>query len=109
MPRRGLHLAAELSKHGACLLRQTNDGFVIAEEDLRLRGPGEVLGQRQSGLPEFCLADLAEHGDLLGLARQQAERILLTSRGLEHPEMGKYALLLSLFEKDSAVQFLNSA
>ena len=90
------------------IMRQTNDGFVIAEEDLRLRGPGEVLGQRQSGLPEFCLADLAAHSDLLGLAHQQAEKILLSSRGLDHPEMEKYVLLLSLFERDSAVQFLNS-
>lgn len=90
------------------IMRQTNDGFVIAEEDLRLRGPGEVLGQRQSGLPEFCLADLAAHTDLLGLAHQQAEKILLSSQGLDHPEMEKYVLLLSLFEKDSAVQFLNS-
>ena len=90
------------------IMRQTNDGFVIAEEDLRLRGPGEVLGQRQSGLPEFCLADLAAHSDLLGLAHQQAEKILLSSQGLDHPEMEKYVLLLSLFERDSAVQFLNS-
>ena len=57
-------------------MRATNDGFIIAEEDLRLRGPGEVLGQRQSGLPEFCLADLALHADLLPIARAQAERIL---------------------------------
>ena len=90
------------------IMRQTNDGFVIAEEDLRLRGPGEVLGQRQSGLPEFCLADLAAHSNLLGLAHQQAKKILLSSRGLDHPEMEKYVLLLSLFERDSAVQFLNS-
>ncbi len=90
------------------IMRQTNDGFVIAEEDLRLRGPGEVLGQRQSGLPEFCLADLAAHADLLGLAHQQAQKILSSSQELDHPEMEKYVLLLSLFERDSAVQFLNS-
>jgi ATP-dependent DNA helicase RecG len=90
------------------IMRQTNDGFVIAEEDLRLRGPGEILGQRQSGIPEFCLADLAVHGDLLSLAHQQAEKILLTSRNIDSPEMAKYALLLSLFERDCAVQFLNS-
>lgn len=90
------------------IMRQTNDGFVIAEEDLRLRGPGEVLGQRQSGLPEFCLADLAAHGDLLALARQQAEHVLTRGQSLDHPDMAGYALLLSLFERDSAVQFLES-
>ena len=90
------------------IMRQTNDGFVIAEEDLRLRGPGEVLGQRQSGLPEFCLADLAEHSDLLALARQQAERVLARGQNFDHPDMAPYALLLSLFERDSAVQFLES-
>tara|TARA_B100000963_G_scaffold295931_1_gene266994 strand:+ start:64 stop:384 length:321 start_codon:yes stop_codon:yes gene_type:complete len=90
------------------IMRQTNDGFVIAEEDLRLRGPGEVLGHRQSGLPEFCLADLAAHSDLLSLAHKQAEKVLLSSQGLDHPEMEKYVLLLSLFERDSAVQLLNS-
>ena len=54
-------------------MRDTNDGFVIAEEDLELRGPGEFLGQRQSGVPEFVLANLAVHR-LLGLARTEAQR-----------------------------------
>ena len=99
---------SETAKARLKIMRQTNDGFVIAEEDLRLRGPGEVLGQRQSGLPEFCLADLAAHGDLLALARQQAERVLARGHNLDHPDMAPYALLLSLFERDSAVQFLES-
>ena len=90
------------------IMRATNDGFVIAEEDLRLRGPGEVLGQRQSGLPEFCLADLALHADLLPLARQQAENILEKGFSLDAPEMEPYVVLLSLFERDNAVRFLAS-
>ena len=90
------------------IMRATNDGFVIAEEDLRLRGPGEVLGQRQSGLPEFCLADLALHADLLPLARQQAENILEKGFRLDAPEMEPYVVLLSLFERDNAVRFLAS-
>ena len=90
------------------IMRATNDGFIIAEEDLRLRGPGEVLGQRQSGLPEFCLADLALHADLLPLARQQAENILGKGLSLDAPEMEAYAILLSLFERDNAVRFLAS-
>ncbi|MGB1934201.1 MAG: ATP-dependent DNA helicase RecG [Candidatus Puniceispirillaceae bacterium] len=90
------------------IMRATNDGFIIAEEDLRLRGPGEVLGQRQSGLPEFCLADLALHADLLPLARQQAEAVLEKGLSLYAPEMQAYATLLSLFERDNAVRFLAS-
>ncbi|MDC6458207.1 ATP-dependent DNA helicase RecG [Alphaproteobacteria bacterium] len=84
------------------VMRDTNDGFVIAEEDLELRGPGEFLGQRQSGMPEFVLADLAAHRDLLSLARSEAGRIL------EQKEQNHMNLLLSLFERDSAVKFLAS-
>jgi len=50
-------------------LRQTEDGFVIAEEDLRLRGAGELLGERQSGLPAFRLANLPAHSELIAAAR----------------------------------------
>src|SRR3546814_11667947 len=56
------------------ILRETDDGFRIAEEDLKLRGAGELLGTRQSGLPAFRLADLAVHGDLLAIARHDADR-----------------------------------
>ena len=84
------------------VMRDTNDGFVIAEEDLELRGPGEFLGQRQSGMPEFVLADLAAHRDLLTLARNEAGRIL------EQNDQNHMNLLLSLFERDSAVKFLAS-
>ncbi len=90
------------------IMRATNDGFVIAEEDLRLRGPGEVLGQRQSGMPEFCLANLASHADLLALARQQAEQLVARGYGLDTEQMRPYLGLLSLFERDNAVKFLAS-
>jgi len=73
---------------------------VIAEEDLNLRGPGEFLGQRQSGVPEFILADLAAHRDLLVTARGQAQS-MLAANNTNHIN-----LLLSLFERDSAVKFL---
>jgi ATP-dependent DNA helicase RecG len=88
------------------VMRETNDGFVIAERDLELRGPGEFLGQRQSGVPEFTIADLAAHQDLLALAREVA-------RGMVGPDnrlvdQTQCDLLLSLFERDSAVRFLAS-
>ena len=87
-------------------MRETNDGFVIAERDLELRGPGEFLGQRQSGLPEFVLADLAAHRDLLALARDVAATMLDDQ---DRPvDQAKTDMLLSLFERDSAVRFLAS-
>src|SRR3546814_5420989 len=64
------------------ILRETDDGFRIAEEDLKLRGAGELLGTRQSGLPAFRLADLAVHDALLAIARDDASLVL---RSEEHP------------------------
>ena len=98
----------ETAKSRLNTMRNHDDGFIIAEEDLRLRGPGEVLGQRQSGLPEFKLADLAVHSELIGIARQQAEQIIQSDPDLSQQESAPYRALLSLFEKDVAVQFLAS-
>lgn len=88
------------------IMKDSNDGFRIAEEDLKLRGPGEVLGRRQSGDPEFTLADLAYHGDLLELARDQVHRILKENPTLEGTEGERIKLLLALFERDRAVTYL---
>ena len=88
------------------IMKDSNDGFRIAEEDLKLRGPGEVLGRRQSGDPEFTLADLAYHGDLLELARDQVHRILEENPTLEGTEGEHIKLLLALFERDRAVTYL---
>ncbi|QOW25121.1 ATP-dependent DNA helicase RecG [Lysobacter sp. H23M47] len=60
-------------------MRATNDGFLIAEKDLELRGPGELLGTRQTGLAEFRLADLARDADLLPQVHELAERLLRDS------------------------------
>jgi ATP-dependent DNA helicase RecG len=54
----------------------TQDGFEIAQKDLELRGPGEIFGTRQAGLPEFVVADLVEDGELLELARREAVRVV---------------------------------
>ena len=60
-------------------MRETNDGFVIAEKDLELRGPGELLGTRQTGLAAFRVADLARDADLLPLVQEVGERLLAES------------------------------
>ena len=91
---------SETASKRLSVLRETNDGFVIAEEDLSLRGPGEFLGQRQSGVPEFVLADLAVHRDLLAMARTEAHTMLAANASSD------INLLLCLFERDSAVKFL---
>jgi ATP-dependent DNA helicase RecG len=90
------------------ILRETNDGFVIAEEDLRLRGAGELLGTRQSGLPEFRLADLAVHGELLAAARDDAAIVLSRDPDLKTERGQTLRTLLYLFERDAAVKFLQS-
>ncbi len=90
------------------ILRETDDGFRIAEEDLRLRGAGELLGTRQSGFPEFRLADLALHGELLAVARDDARLILGTDPDLTGPRGPALRVLLYLFERDAAVKYLRS-
>ncbi|MFQ5939787.1 MAG: helicase-related protein, partial [Alphaproteobacteria bacterium] len=90
------------------ILRETDDGFRIAEEDLRLRGAGELLGTRQSGLPDFRLADLAEHAELLAVARDDAQLILERDPGLETPRGAALRTLLYLFERDAVVKYVRS-
>ena len=90
------------------ILRESEDGFRIAEEDLRLRGAGEVLGTRQSGLPALRLADLAAHADLLEAARRDAELILNRDPELAGPRGRALRTLLYLFARDQAVRTLRS-
>jgi len=99
---------SETAKARLAILRETEDGFRIAEEDLRLRGAGEMLGTRQSGLPEFRLADLAAHGELLQAARDDARLVLERDPDLESPRGQALRTLLYLFERDAAARYLRS-
>ena len=90
------------------IMRETDDGFRIAEEDLRLRGAGELLGTRQSGVPEFRLADLAVHGELLATARDDARLIIERDPELGTARGAALRTLLYLFERDAAVKLLRS-
>ena len=89
-------------------LRATDDGFLIAEEDLRLRGAGEVLGTRQSGLPMLRLADLAAHAGLIQIAHDDARLVLDRDPHLETPRGRALRALLYLFRRDEAVQYLRA-
>lgn len=99
---------SETAKARLRTLAGTEDGFVIAEEDLRLRGAGEVLGTKQSGLPEFRLADIALHEDLMRTAYDDARLILERDPELNGERGNALRLLLYLFERDAAIAFLKS-
>lgn len=98
----------EMARRRIATLRDTEDGFVIAEEDLRLRGAGEVLGTRQSGLPRFRLASLEAHGELIAAARDDVELILARDPDLESARGSALRTLLYLFERDEAVRYLRA-
>ena len=90
------------------MLRDTEDGFLIADEDFRLRGGGDLIGTRQSGLPGFRLADAAEHEDLLHMANQDATLLLDRDPKLEGERGRAVRVLLRLFERTLAMKTLVS-
>ena len=98
----------ETARERLNVMRTTEDGFVIAEEDLRLRGGGEVLGTRQSGLPAFRIASLPEHHALLEAARDDAELRLARDPELKGHDAEALRLLLYLFERDDAVRLIRA-
>ena len=89
-------------------MRDTEDGFIIAEKDLQLRGGGDILGVKQSGLPAFRLADLSVHGELLAAARDDARLIIDKDPELKSERGKALTTLLYLFERDQAIQYLRS-
>lgn len=90
------------------ILRETEDGFRIAEEDLRLRGAGDVLGAAQSGFPEFRLADVAVHAELLAAARDDARLVVDKDPELKSERGEALRVLLYLFARDDAVRLIRS-
>lgn len=99
----------ETARERLGVLRETEDGFRIAEEDLRLRGAGDLLGVRQAGLPRMRVADLEVHGDLLTIARDDARLILNRDDALETERGHALRILLYLMERDESVRYLGAA
>jgi ATP-dependent DNA helicase RecG len=98
----------ETAKARLAVMRDTEDGFRIAEEDLRLRGEGDVLGTRQSGMPGFRVARIELHGRLVAAARDDAALVLSRDPGLATPRGQALRHLLYLFERDEAVRLIRA-
>ena len=98
----------EVAKARLAIMRETDDGFRIAEEDLRLRGEGDVLGTRQSGLPGFHVARLEVHGRFLTAARDDASLMLTRDPRLTSERGEALRHLLYLFARDEAIRLLGA-
>jgi ATP-dependent DNA helicase RecG len=98
----------EVSKARLAIMRESEDGFRIAEEDLKLRGGGELLGTRQSGLPGFRLARLDIHADLMEVARDDARLVLARDPDLTSERGEALRVLLYLFEREDGVRLLRA-
>ncbi len=98
----------ETARARLAIMRETEDGFRIAEEDLKLRGEGDVLGTRQSGMPAFRIASPEAHGHLLPIARDDARLILSRDAALASERGTALRTLLYLFERDDAIRLIDA-
>jgi ATP-dependent DNA helicase RecG len=96
----------DVARRRLTLLRDTEDGFLIADEDFRLRGGGDILGTKQSGLPGFRLADPIEHEGLLHMAHRDAAVLLQKDPRLTSERGRAVRMLLRLFERTAAMRTL---
>jgi ATP-dependent DNA helicase RecG len=99
---------SETGRARLALMRETSDGFRIAEEDLKLRGPGEILGTRQSGEAGFRIATPEQVAELAPVATRDAQLLLDRDGGLAGPRGQAARTCLYLFERDQAVALIRS-
>ncbi len=97
---------SESGERRLTILRQTEDGFRIAEEDLAMRGAGDLIGTAQSGLPKFRVADLERQGSLMAVAQSDARRLLADDPSLETPRGQAVRALLWLLDQDRAIRLI---
>ncbi|MDA0924679.1 MAG: ATP-dependent DNA helicase RecG, partial [Proteobacteria bacterium] len=98
----------ETAKRRLMVLRDTEDGFVIAEEDLAIRGAGDVIGTAQSGLPQFRIADLETQTGLMALAQSAARTLLVRDPKLIGPQGQSARILLILLEQEKAIRLISA-
>ncbi|PLW77746.1 ATP-dependent DNA helicase RecG [Cohaesibacter celericrescens] len=98
----------QIARERLNMMRETEDGFVIAEADLRLRGEGDVLGTKQSGMPGFRIADAEAHKDLMEIARKEARLIVENDPTLQGNRGAALRDLLYLFGRDEAIRLLKA-
>lgn len=96
----------ETARRRLTLMRETEDGFRIAEEDLAIRGAGDVIGTAQSGLPRFRIADLERQAGLMAIAQSDARKLLADDPRLDSPRGQAARLLLWLMEQDKAMRLI---
>ena len=89
------------------VLRETEDGFVIAETDLQMRGTGDLIGTAQSGVPRFWIADLERQSSLMAVAQSDARRLLAEDPDLSSPRGAAARGLLWLMRQDEAIRLLS--
>jgi len=88
------------------VLRETEDGFVIAETDLQMRGHGDLIGTAQSGVPRFRIADLDRQAALMAVAQSDARKLLAEDPGLTSPRGAAARVLLWLMRQDEAIRLI---
>lgn len=99
---------SEAGRRRLQILRETEDGFRIAEEDLMMRGAGDVIGTAQSGLPRFRIADLERQAGLMSMARRDAQAFLERDSALESSRADSVRFLLWLMEQDKAIRLIGA-
>jgi ATP-dependent DNA helicase RecG len=98
---------SETGERRLTVLRDTEDGFRIAEEDLAMRGAGDLIGTAQSGLPRFRVADLERQAGLMAIAQTDARRLLADDPTLDSPRGRAARHLLWLLDQDRAIRLLS--
>jgi ATP-dependent DNA helicase RecG len=98
---------SETAQRRLAILRETEDGFRIAEEDLAIRGAGDMIGTAQSGLPRFRIADLERQAALMEVAQSDARALLAMDPALESPRGKAARVLLWLMEQDRAIRLIS--
>ena len=97
---------SEAGRRRLKVLRDTDDGFRIAEEDLAMRGAGDLIGTAQSGLPRFRVADLERQAGLMAMAQSDARRLLADDPQLSGPRGQAARILLWLLDRDQAIRLI---